>query len=254
MPRADLVSGFLVLIGVCLLAPAASAQLPPSCEMSCWSKPDSLYQFPSKTEQRECRRLGKRDARRDVERDSLVHKVWGHPLPWSEAYPRLMKKRYGVTVEFVAADVVCKRATSYWNGYNDVSTSEIESRFGECVIDSTREHAREIFPDQRMVNPEVFKNVQHTAEARRDSVEGVVIVSFDVTASGVTKNLRIQQGLGHGLDEKALDAVRRLRFQSNVEKDTVYNVKNDTIIDNIDESTILWEMAVPVEFFFSKQD
>ena len=254
MPRADLISALLVLIGICLLAPAAEAQLPPSCALNCWNKADSLYQFPSKAEQRECQRLGRRDAHRHVARDSLVHKVWGHPLPWSEVYPLLMDERYGVTVEFVAADLVCKRATSYWNGYNDVSVSEIENRFGEGIIDSTREHAREIFPDQSMLNPEVLRNVQHTAEARRDSVEGLVIVSFDVTASGFPENLKIQQGLGHGLDEKALDAVRRLRFQSHVEKDTVYNVRKGAIIYNLDESTILWEMAVPVEFFFPKKD
>jgi TonB family protein len=165
-----------------------------------------------------------------------------------------MEKRYGVTVESVAADLVCKLATSYWNGYNDVSDSEIESRFGNGVIDSTRQHAKEIFPDRSMLNPKVIKDVQHTAEAKRDSVVGLVIVSFDVTASGLPRNLKIQQGLGHGLDEKALNAVRNLRFQSNTEKETVYNIKEDTILHDIDENTILWEMAVPVEFFFSNKE
>jgi TonB family protein len=85
-------------------------------------------------------------------------------------------------------------------------------------------------------------------------VVGLVIVSFDVTASGLPRNLKIQQGLGHGLDEKALNAVRNLRFQSNTEKETVYNIKEDTILHDIDENTILWEMAVPVEFFFSNKE
>lgn len=50
-------------------------------------------------------------------------------------------------------------------------------------------------------------------EARRAKHSGVVILSADVDPTGRPRNLHVKQGLGLGLDEKALETVTRWTFK-----------------------------------------
>lgn len=50
--------------------------------------------------------------------------------------------------------------------------------------------------------------------ARRAKLQGVVILWMVVGADGRPRNIRVQQQLGMGLDEKALEAVSQWRFQA----------------------------------------
>jgi TonB family protein len=50
-------------------------------------------------------------------------------------------------------------------------------------------------------------------EARRAKYQGAVMVTMVVDARGVPQSPRVVQSLGMGLDEKALEAVRRYRFK-----------------------------------------
>jgi len=50
-------------------------------------------------------------------------------------------------------------------------------------------------------------------EARKRKVRGVVTLSVVVTSAGKTTLVRVLQGLGHGIDEKAVEAVSKWRFQ-----------------------------------------
>jgi TonB family protein len=50
-------------------------------------------------------------------------------------------------------------------------------------------------------------------EARREGIQGVVIISLLVNEEGIPIDLSVTKGLGHGLDEKALEAVSQYRFQ-----------------------------------------
>lgn len=50
-------------------------------------------------------------------------------------------------------------------------------------------------------------------EARRANIEGVCLVSAIVDTHGNPVNLRIARAIGHGLDEKALEAVRKYHFK-----------------------------------------
>jgi len=50
-------------------------------------------------------------------------------------------------------------------------------------------------------------------EARRAKYQGVVLVSLIVDAQGYPQNPRVIRALGMGLDEKALEAVRKYRFK-----------------------------------------
>ena len=52
----------------------------------------------------------------------------------------------------------------------------------------------------------------YTEEGRRRSVEGEVVMEVVVRADGSIGNVRVLQGLGSGLDQRAIDAVRQWRF------------------------------------------
>jgi TonB family protein len=52
----------------------------------------------------------------------------------------------------------------------------------------------------------------YTAEARAEKIEGTVLLDVVFAASGEVRVLGVVRGLGHGLDETAMDAARHIRF------------------------------------------
>lgn len=54
---------------------------------------------------------------------------------------------------------------------------------------------------------------EFSEEARRGRFEGVVIVSLVVSEEGQPTDLHVERSVGHGLDEKALEAVRQYQFK-----------------------------------------
>jgi TonB family protein len=59
----------------------------------------------------------------------------------------------------------------------------------------------------------VFKPTpEYTDEARSARIEGTVSLELEFTAAGDVRVLRVVRGLGHGLDEAAQRAARRIRF------------------------------------------
>ena len=58
-----------------------------------------------------------------------------------------------------------------------------------------------------------------TEEARQAGVSGMVLVSFTVDAAGIARDVAVTRGLGYGLDEKAIEAVRQWRFLAGMKND-----------------------------------
>jgi periplasmic protein TonB len=56
-------------------------------------------------------------------------------------------------------------------------------------------------------------SAEFSDEARRNKYQGVCLVSVVVDARGVPQNLHVTRALGMGLDEKAMEAIRRYRFK-----------------------------------------
>jgi len=54
---------------------------------------------------------------------------------------------------------------------------------------------------------------EYSEEARKAKYSGVVVLSIEVDQSGHTRNLRVAKGVGLGLDEKAIEAVKQWRFK-----------------------------------------
>ena len=50
-------------------------------------------------------------------------------------------------------------------------------------------------------------------EARSSEIEGTVVVEAIIDCSGKVKSARVLQGLGHGLDEAAMTAIRKTEFE-----------------------------------------
>ena len=53
---------------------------------------------------------------------------------------------------------------------------------------------------------------QYTAEAKRANLEGTVVLYIQVYPDGKAHNIKVQRGLGSGLDETAIEAVKQWRF------------------------------------------
>jgi TonB family protein len=54
---------------------------------------------------------------------------------------------------------------------------------------------------------------EFSKEARRQHIGGTVELAITVTSEGKVTRMRVLKSLGYGLDEKAIDAVRRWKFQ-----------------------------------------
>jgi len=63
--------------------------------------------------------------------------------------------------------------------------------------------------------PSVLSKIdpEYSQEARDAKIQGTVIIYLEVDRAGNARNLRVVRGLGMGLDEKAIEAVKQWRFK-----------------------------------------
>jgi protein TonB len=54
---------------------------------------------------------------------------------------------------------------------------------------------------------------EYSDEARRAKIQGAVVLHIEVNTRGQAQNITVTQSLGLGLDERAIEAVRRWRFR-----------------------------------------
>jgi TonB family protein len=54
---------------------------------------------------------------------------------------------------------------------------------------------------------------EYSEEARKAKVQGTVLLAIEVDRSGRAQNVRVVRSLGVGLDEKAIEAVRKWKFK-----------------------------------------
>jgi TonB family protein len=55
---------------------------------------------------------------------------------------------------------------------------------------------------------------EYSDEARRAKLQGIIVLHIDVDAHGLPTNIKVVQGLGLGLDQRAVDAVRQWKFRA----------------------------------------
>jgi TonB family protein len=55
---------------------------------------------------------------------------------------------------------------------------------------------------------------EYSEEARKARLQGTVLLRVEINTRGQVQNVEVARGLGLGLDERAVEAVRRWRFRS----------------------------------------
>ena len=53
---------------------------------------------------------------------------------------------------------------------------------------------------------------EYTDKAREEGIEGTVVLELIVGPDGKTRDIKIIKGIGHGLDEAAIAAMKKCRF------------------------------------------
>jgi protein TonB len=56
-------------------------------------------------------------------------------------------------------------------------------------------------------------NPEYTELARTAKYQGTVLLSAEIDPSGIPTNLKVQRGLGLGLNEKAIESVKQWKFK-----------------------------------------
>lgn len=68
-------------------------------------------------------------------------------------------------------------------------------------------------PGVRAPRPIYTPDPEYPDNARKMKITGTVQLSLVLGVDGVPHDVKIEKGLGHGLDEKAVEAVRKWKFQ-----------------------------------------
>ena len=86
-------------------------------------------------------------------------------------------------------------------------TSTTPDRLGVSV-------APQLGADGSVSNPKVLYRVQpeYSEEARKAKHQGAVLLGFEVWEDGRAHNIRVLSTLGLGLDEKAIEAIKKWKF------------------------------------------
>jgi TonB family protein len=88
-------------------------------------------------------------------------------------------------------------------------------------------------PGSGITPPRLLKEVrpEYTEEARQRNLEGEVILEIVVKRDGSVGDVRILQGLGAGLNERAVQAVRQWRFTPARRLNTAVDVMVEVAVD-----------------------
>lgn len=70
------------------------------------------------------------------------------------------------------------------------------------------------------LRPTIISQVKpkYTEEARQNKIQGKVVLSVEFRSDGSIGDIRVIRGLGYGLDEKAIEAARLIRFRPAVQE------------------------------------
>ena len=71
---------------------------------------------------------------------------------------------------------------------------------------------------------------EFSEEARRQKVSGTVLVHLVVDEHGMPEDVRVLRGVGHGLDEKSVEAVRQYRFKPAMRNGTPVKVEITVVV------------------------
>lgn len=59
----------------------------------------------------------------------------------------------------------------------------------------------------------IQKNIRYPEIAKRSGIEGTVLILAEIDEKGNVKNTTVQEGIGAGCDEAAIDAIKQVKFK-----------------------------------------
>jgi protein TonB len=98
------------------------------------------------------------------------------------------------------------------DGEVKVEPLKVEEKKKE-IIDETYYVAVDMMPEPSGGIESIQRKIIYPSEARRDKVEGKVIIKVFVDEAGSVRRAEIVKGIGSGCDEAAIAAVRNSRFR-----------------------------------------
>ena len=98
----------------------------------------------------------------------------------------------------------------------DPPTRDRRAQRGPSAATDGDSAAAKVYPfdSDEISKPRLLSKVEpvYPKEARAAKISGDVILAIEIWEDGIAHNIRVEQGLGFGLDEKAIEAVRQCRF------------------------------------------
>lgn len=94
-------------------------------------------------ESREDYEQGKIDAQTDISKGILIIHTGGRGNSSSRFFAALLKQRYGIETKGRGC-LLTPQAVSYDTGYNEISKAEIKRKFGDEILDKTRNEAEKL--------------------------------------------------------------------------------------------------------------
>lgn len=138
------------------------------------------------------------------------------------AHPRSAAASTGAFDSSEPARTVSTRAGLRSGGFSEAAAEHLEtvkrSISGNTFGDTTVAHADPVRPRENTssttpVEIQFKLRPEYTPEAQRLRIEGEVQLEVVFEASGKLQIVRVVRGLGHGLDDSAIEAARRIRFR-----------------------------------------
>ena len=108
-------------------------------------------------------------------------------------------------IVYVSAAMVSSSPKKFVPISADVPTTQ-----SNCMATLMAERAKA--PDKQRPMALSTPQPEFSDEARRDKVQGTVTLSMTVGVDGIPRDIHVEHSLGHGLDEKAIEAASRWRF------------------------------------------
>jgi TonB family protein len=107
---------------------------------------------------------------------------------------------------YVAATAISKRLQNFVPF--DVDSGIVDVGLPDCPIP--------IPPEQKqLARPRAYysPDPEYSEQARKKKISGTVAMLVTVGTDGIVRDVKLEKKLGYGLDEKALDAIHRWKFQ-----------------------------------------
>lgn len=113
-----------------------------------------------------------------------------------------------------------------WGAYARISTILVLFVMLLCIGTSMSQSADNP-KEPRATLPKIVSTVdpEYTPEAKRKKIQGVVLLSLRVEPDGSIDDVKVVRSLGYGLDEKAVEAVRKWKFQPATRDDVPIETK-----------------------------